>query len=172
MERLTYKKQSTSDFNRFVKPIVMPLVTLLLTVITVSIYVTPSVNSIAPVSVGKVLIAPIVAIMWAFGAAVAWLLPSQRTSTLNETHLTIGGFLIAMLGFKLLYALLLNASTDIPVAGYIQNMMWIGAIGTPIGFIGMMAKKIYTFKRKASNKKFYEQIHSYRDSGRKHQDIS
>ena len=129
------------------------------------------------------LIAPLTGIMWAFGALCALLLPSQRVSTLTETNVTIACYLLSMAGIRELIALVSGVSSEmlmasynqaIPltsgstISGYLQSLLWIASVMTPLGFMGMQAKKIYSFCRKASKQKFFEQTRGLRDTGRPH----
>ena len=54
------------------------------------------------------------------------------------------------------------------ISGYLQSLLWIASVMTPLGFMGMQAKKIYSFRRKASKQKFFEQTRGLRDTGRPH----
>lgn len=132
---------------------------------------------------GSSLIAPLCGIMWVIGALCALLLPSHRSSILTETHVTIACYLLALAGFREMIALVSGISAEmlmasygqaIPltsgsaISGYLQTLLWISAIMTPLGFIGMQGKRLYSFKRKASKQRFFDQTRSIRDSGRNH----
>ena len=93
---------------------------------------------------GSNLIAPLTGIMWAFGAGVS---SEMLMASYNQAiPLTSGS----------------------TISGYLQSLLWIASVMTPLGFIGMQAKKIYSFHRKASKQKFFEQTRGLRDTGRPH----
>ena len=54
------------------------------------------------------------------------------------------------------------------ISGYLQTLLWIASVMTPLGFVGMQGKKIYSFRRKASKQKFFEQTRGLRDAGHPH----
>ena len=171
---ITYKKGvSGADIYRYIKAVGLPVGVFLLALFVITRFA----------AFGGNLIAPLTGIMWAFGTVCALLLSSHRTSILTETHVTVGCYLIALTGLRAVISLVSGVSSEmlmasynqaIPltsgstISGYLQTLLWIAAVMTPLGFIGMQAKKVYSFKKKVSKQKFFEQTRGLRDSGRTH----
>ena len=129
---------------------------------------------------GMNIIAPMTGVMWACGVIVGWFLPSHREATLRETHITIGVYLISLIIFKELVAKISGVSSEmlmatynqaIPVtsgqafSGYLQTMLWITAIMTPVGFLGMQVKKVFTMRRNQEAKRFHDRLLGSRRNG-------
>ena len=168
---ITYRPGiSGADICRYVKAVGLPAGIFLLAIFAIERYA----------AFGSNLIAQLTGIMWAAGAVCALILPSHRSTVLNETHVTIACYLLALTGIRELIALVSGVSSEmlmasynqaIPltsgstVSGYLQTLLWISAIMTPLGFIGMQGKRIYSFKRKASKQKFFDQTRSIRNAG-------
>ena len=169
---ITYKKGvNGADIYRYVKAVGIPVSVILLALFVINRFA----------QFGDNLIAPLTGIMWSFGALCALLLPSHRVSILTETHVTIVCYLLSMTGIRELIALVSGVSAEmlmasynqaIPltsgstISGYLQTLLWIAAVMTPLGFVGMQAKKVYSFRRKASKQKFFDQTRGLRDTGR------
>lgn len=167
-KKITYKqKMSGTDLFRYVKAIALPLGVFVLSLIVIS----------QLAGFGTYLVAPLTGVMWCLGAVACLLLPSHRSSILNETHMTIGIYLITLFALKSIISIMSGVSSEmlmqtfnqsIPttsgsaISGYLQNLMWITAVMTPVGFVGMQGKKIFTFRRKASKEKFMEQTRGIR----------
>lgn len=161
---ITYKQaMSRSDMTRYLKAVGLPIGVFLLSLFAI--------QSLA--GFGRMLVAPMTAIMWAIGVIAAIILPSHRGSILSETHVTIGGYLAALMALKEVIAMMSGVSSEmlmaafnqaIPVtsgsaiSGWLQNMLWITAVMTPIGFIGMQVKRIFTFRRNQTTQKTFEQL--------------
>ena len=171
---ITYRSgMSGADICRYIKAVGLPIGVFLLAMFAIDRFA----------AFGSNLIAPLTGVMWAAGAACALILPSHRSTILNETHVTIACYLLALTGIRELIALVSGVSSEmlmasynqaIPltsgstVSGYLQTLLWISAIMTPLGFIGMQGKRIYSFRRKASKQKFFDQTRSIRDAGHSH----
>ena len=132
---------------------------------------------------GTKLVAPLTAIMICMGAICAIILPSHRSSILTETNVTVGIYLITLIALKHIISMMSGISSEmfmavfnqaIPatsgsaISGWLQTLMWITAVMTPIGFVGMQGKRIFTFKRKASKEKFIEQTRGIRTTDNGH----
>lgn len=162
-EKITYKqKLSRNDIFRYVKAIVLPMGILVLSLIAI--------QSLA--GFGTKLVAPMTAVMIICGLICAIWLPSRRTSILNETYITVGGYLVALLSFKYLISLMSGVSAEMlmdafdqplpvtsgsAISGWLQTLMWVTSVMTPFGFIGMEVKRLFTFKRKNSKQRFLDQ---------------
>lgn len=171
-DRLTYQRaQASADFSRYAKAIAFPGGIFLLAMFTIDHFNLFGVN----------IIAPMVGIMWACGVIVSWFLASHRRATLRETHVTIGVYLISLIVFKELVASISGISSEmlmatynqaIPVtsgqafSGYLQTMLWITTIMTPVGFIFMEVKKVFTMRRKQEAKRFRDRMLGTRQNGK------
>lgn len=167
-EKITYKQSmSGTEAWRFIKAIGFPVVVLLFSMYTISTFA----------QFGAKLIAPFVAIMWGIGVCEAIFFGSQRKTILNEALAFVGIYDAALLGLRAAIKLVSNVSTEQLIAsynqvitlsqstaipGYLQNALWITAVMTPLGYIGMQAKRIFQFKKKISKAKFFERMRSIR----------
>ena len=97
---------------------------------------------------------------------------------MNETFITLGSYLIALITFKACISLLsgvssetltealnlsVSATSGSAMTGWMQTLIYITAIMTPVGFIGMQSKRLYSFKRKNSKEKSIERIRGLKD---------
>ena len=161
---LTYKtKMSRSDYGRFVKAIVVPIIILLLSFLAI--------QELA--GFGKKLVAPLTAFMICFGVVCALWLPSHRSTIMKEMDVTIGAYLISLLAFRQVISMMSGVSSEMlmetfnqalpmtsgsAVSGWLQNLMWIDAVLVPIGFIGIQGKRLLSFKRKNNKQTFMDQV--------------
>jgi hypothetical protein len=134
---------------------------------------------------GRNLLAPMVGAMWLFGVFVAFMIQSQRTSILTETHVAVAGYLAGMFGFRALIGLVAGTSSEqlmatysqaLPlssgntVSGFLQTMLWITSVMVPIGFMGMQGKKLIMFRKRLDKQRFFDQIRGIRNNGKEHND--
>lgn len=173
-QQITYKqKMSGADLFRYVKAVAFPLAVFVIALIAI--------QNLA--GFGTKLVAPLTGIMWCMGVVCCFLLPSHRTSILKETHMTIGIYLITLVALKYIVAMMSGVSSEmlmeafnqaIPttsgsaISGWLQSLMWITAVMTPVGFIGMQGKRVFSFRRKAAKEKFMEQTRGVRSNGGEH----
>lgn len=171
-ERLTYKRsQSNADIFRFLKAIAFPVGLFLLAMFTIDRF-----NLF-----GYDLIAPMTGIMWACGVLVAFLQPAQRRSVLKETHVTIGVYLVSLIVLKEMVSAISGVSSEMLMAtynqvlpvtsgaafsGYMQTMLWITTIMTPVGFIFMQVKKLFSLHRNSEAKKYHDRLLGTRRNGK------
>lgn len=171
-KRLTYQRaQANADIYRYAKAVAFPCGLFLLAMFTIKHFNLFGIN----------LIAPMVGIMWVCGIIVGWFLPSQRRSVLRETHVTIAVYLISLTVFKELVASISGISAEmlmatynqaIPVtsgqafSGYLQTMLWITTIMTPVGFIFMEVKKVFSLRRKKEAKNYRDRLLGTRQNGK------
>ena len=167
-QAITYKQNmSRSDMMRYLKAFALPAGVFILSLLCI--------DSLAVF--GSKLVAPLTAVMWAIGVICAITMPSHRGSILTETHVAIAGYLAAIWALKEIVALMSGVTSEdmmtafnaaIPltsgsaISGWLQNMMWIAAVMTPVGFIGMQVKRVFTFRKERSTKKTFEQIRGIR----------
>jgi hypothetical protein len=119
--------------------------------------------------------------MYVVGAFFAILLPSQKKETINHTKWFVLGYLGILFLYKFVIAAVsgvsadslaaafnqpLPASTGTAVAGWLQNLLWILAITTPIGFFTMQAKKIPQFIKTRNKNDTIRRIRDIRDNTR------
>ncbi len=171
-DRLTYKRaQSKADISRYLKACAVPVGVFLLAMFTIDRFK----------QFGYDLIAPMTALMWVCGVGVAFYLQSQRRSILKETHVTIAIYLISVTVFKELitaisgvtaetlmaaYNQVLPVTSGAAFSGYMQTMLWITTIMTPVGFVFMQVKKMFSLRRNAEAKKFHDRLLGTRPNGR------
>ena len=172
---ITYRQSlSASDLFRYVKAVLMPF-----GVFVLALFVTQSLAGF-----GTKLVAPMTCLMWVTGVVCALALPSHRSSIMNETHMTIGIYLITLVALKYIISLMSGVSSEmlmaafnqaIPttsgsaISGWLQTLMWITAVMTPIGFVGMQGKRLFSFKRKNAKEKTLEGLRGVRDGDGEHQ---
>ena len=128
---------------------------------------------------GSNIITPLTAAMYIVGAVFAILLPSQKKETVNQTKWFVLGYLAVMFVYKFVIAAVSGVSADnlaaafnqaLPsttgtaIAGWLQNLLWIIAITTPVGFFTMQAKKIPQFIKARSKRQAIRQIRDIRDN--------
>ena len=153
---------SRSDLSRYIKAIALPIMIFILSLIAIQ----------ALDGFGSKLVAPLTALMICFGVICAIWLPSHRGTILTETNVTVGCYLLALLGLRQIIAMMSGVSSEMlmatfnqalpatsgsAISGWLQNLMWITAVMTPVGFIGLQGKRIFTFKRKNSKERFIDQ---------------
>lgn len=174
-EQITYKqKLSRSDIYRYIKAVILPVGIFCLYLVAI--------QSLA--GFGSNLVAPMTALMICVGLVCAIWLPSRRSSILTETYTTVGIYLVSLLALKYLVSLLSGVSSEMlmdafdqalpvtsgsAISGWLQTLMWITAVMTPFGFIGLEAKRLFTFKRKNSKERFLEQTRGIHNDGSGHQ---
>jgi hypothetical protein len=175
-ERLTYKESmSSAEFWSYIKAVLFPAGVLLLCMFVISEFGL----------FGRNLIAPMVGGMWIIGAVVAFFITSQRTSILNETHFTVGGYALGMYGLRGLiglvagtsseqlmatYAEALPTSSGSTISGFLQTMLWITSVMAPIGFATMQGKKLVMFRKRLDKQKTFDRIRGIRKTGHDHND--
>ena len=168
-QRITYKQGITSnEIIDYVKAVLTPISVFFLCTFIIMTFG----------AFGKNIMAPMSGIIWILGVVVAFKIPSQRKSVLNETHLMLVGYNAGLLLMKILIGLSANTSaeqlmatyqqampisTGSTIAGYLQSMLWIMAFIAPISFLAMQGKKLFSFKRTASKNKVMDQLRGIRE---------
>ena len=168
---LTYKKDlSKQEGFRILKAVGLPILIFGLSMFTIQNFA----------NFGSKLICPLIAAMWVIGFIVALLMPSQRSEVINQTLGMIAIYCGALIGLKILLAVVSGASSEmiaasydqaIPMStgnaipGYLQTMMWFVAVLMPIGDIGMQAKRLKDFKHNQSMQKTMGRMRGMRNSG-------
>lgn len=170
MNNLTYKQGiSSKEFTGYFLAIGFPAGVLILCLVIVSYFG----------QFGENLLAPMTAVMWGCGALCAFVLPSHRQNILTETHWTISGYLVGMVGLQQIVQLVsgttsemlaatydqaMPAASSASLSGFLEYMVWIVAVMVPIGFVVMEGKKIILFRRKVSKQKFFDQLRGIREN--------
>lgn len=130
---------------------------------------------------GRILLSPMYCLMWAAGILAAFVLPSHRSSIIRETITTVGIYGITLYTLRIIIFFLsgISAATlassfsvAIPetsgnaAMGWIQGLLYIGSIGTPLGFLGAQGQKIFKLKRNANKMKTFNQLRGIRDTNK------
>ena len=173
---ITYKQTLNSkEVFTYIKAVGIPVGVFLLAMAIISQFGAFGTNLLAPLTGG----------MWIMGAVTAFMIPSQRGSTCNETHAAIVGYLVGMWGLRLLVSLVAGTSNEqlmatysqaLPtssgstISGFLQTMLWITAVMVPVGFLTMQGKKLLTFKKRMNKQKAIDQLRGIRNSGHEHND--
>lgn len=157
------KKASGKDKSKLLSAVVFPMAVFFLSVITISTFK----------NFGTLLLAPLLGFMWIIGAAVAFYMPSQRKSVINETLTVIASYNGTMLALRHLIGLTAGVSSQMLMAtfgqplatasantipGFLQNALYISAAMIPLSFAGMQGKRILQFRRNNNKKKVMEQL--------------
>ncbi len=174
-ENLTYKSAvDRGEFLSYCKAVGIPSAVLFLSFGMIMVFG----------SYGRLLLAPMVCIMWGVGVACAMFLPSHRKSIMTETMTTISVYLAALYVLKVVIGMLsgmsastLAASLSISMSetsnntgmGWLQNMLTIGAVGTPVGFVGLQAQRLFKLRRNANKVKAMKQLRNMRDTNKNYQ---
>lgn len=173
VQNLSYKRNmSRQEALHTIKAVGFPLLLFGLGLFTISSFA----------NFGTKLICPLSGAMWLIGVIVAILMPSQRTETLNSTMVTLSIYYLALLGLKILLAVVSGVSSEMIAAsynqaiptstgnaipGYLQTMMWFTAVLLPIGDIAMQVKRLFQFKRNQKLQKTFSQARGYRNNREK-----
>ena len=162
------KKTSAQDMTRIIKAVAFPSGVFFLCLFSISKFK----------NFGSLLMAPAIAVMWLVGAAVAFWMPSQRKSVLNETCYTIAGYCVSLFLFHEMIAITSGISSSMLMAtfnetmatatanavpGYLQNALYLTSALVPISFLGMQGKRIMQFRINANKQKVIRQIRSFRE---------
>ncbi|MCR5480206.1 MAG: hypothetical protein K6F27_10165 [Ruminococcus sp.] len=163
-----YKQSITSqEAWQYIKAVLFPILMLLLSMYSISTFS----------QFGLRLIAPLTAVMWVIGVLIGLIMPAMRKEVLNQTLVFIGCYQLALLGWREAIKLVSNVTSEQIMAsynqvitmsqssaipGYLQNALWMTAIGVPIGYIGMQGKRLFQFKKKMSKDKALRQYRSIR----------
>jgi len=163
-KRITYKQgMDGKELGGYLKAALLPVGVFFLVLFVISQFG----------AFGKNIMAPACCAVWAFGVVVAIKAPSQRKSTLNEVYAMIAGYCAGLYVIRILIALSANTSseqlmatynqampisTGSTIAGYLQSMLWILAFIPPFTFLGVLAKKLITFRKTAAKNRVLDQI--------------
>lgn len=171
-QKLVYKDSlDHADIIGFFKAISAPSIVFILCLFTIYKFA----------KFGRIVISPLIVLMWGIALFCAFIMPSQRESIIKETLTTIGVYCCSILLLRAFMIIMsgasngvLEASFDISipetsgttVIGYIQNILYIGSVLTPLGFIGMQVKRIFQFKKNANKVKTFNQLRNIRDTNK------
>lgn len=170
--KLVYKDAlDRTDVIAYIKAISLPTLVFILCLFT----------TLKFAKFGKIILSPLIVLMWGVALICAFILPSQRESVIKETMVTIGVYCCTLLLFRILIKIMsgasagvLEASFDITipetsgttVVGYIQNILYLGSVLTPLGFVGMQVKRLFQFKKNANKVKTFNQLRNIRDTNK------
>lgn len=163
------KKASGQEMARVIKAAVYPVAIFFFCIISISIFK----------NFGRLLMAPLISAMWAFGALCAFLMPAMRKEIINQTLITLASYCAALLAFRELIGLTAGVSSQMLMAtfgqpmstamgntlpGYMQNMLYITAVMVPLGYLGMQGKRFLQFKKTQSRQKVMAQLRGHRNA--------
>lgn len=170
--KLTYKQRmSPLEFWNYVKAVALPIFVFSLSVYTINVFQ----------DFGEKLLAPMMAIMWIVAAISALWVAAQRQDIIRQTIVTIGTYCGTLLTLRVLLTIVSGVSGQMLIAsfdtsigtttsntmtGYLQIAMWISSVMTPIGFVGLQVKKIFSFKRLMAPEKALNRYRSIRKTGK------
>lgn len=168
-ERITYKQgMSSKEFTDYLKAAFLPIGVFFLCTFIIMQFG----------GFGRGIVAPACGVMWITGAAVAYKIPSQRKSTLNETYAMLAGYTLGLYLDHFLIGLAATTSSEqliatyqqaLPmssgntIAGYLQTLLYFLAFLSPIAFLTAMGKKFVTFRKTMAKNKILEQIRGIRE---------
>lgn len=131
---------------------------------------------------GTMWIVPAVSSMWLMGAFTAWFISEEREGTIKETKWAIFGFL----GFLFLYRIAIGliasisseqmgaalnitvpAASGMAAAGFLQNILVIISVMTPIGFLVWCAQKFKTYHGRETKQSAFDRIKGIRKNIRR-----
>lgn len=166
IKKETYKQGMTSqEAWKYIKSIGAPVLILLISLFTISLFETFGYN----------LLAPLTAAMWIVGVVEGIIMASMRKEILNQTLSFIGIYHGTMLALRALIRIVSNVSSEqiqasynqvitmsqsSAIPGYLQNILWMTAVGVPLGYFGMQIKRFFQFKKMMSKEKA---LRRYRD---------
>lgn len=161
------KRASGKDKTKLVGAVVFPVAVFFLSIIGISTFK----------NFGRILMAPLIGVMWTVGAAVAFYMPSQRKSIITETLTVVATYNATLLALRRLIAITSGVSSQMLMAtfgqplatasantipGFLQNALYISAAMIPLGFLGMQGKRILQFRRNANKQRTMEQLRGIR----------
>ncbi len=163
------RKTSAKDISELIKALILPAAMFFLCMVTIAKFK----------NFGRLLMAPTLAIMWAFGTFCAFWLPSHRRVIVQETLGFIFSYNALMLVLRFAVSVTANISSDMLVEsfdhpilnvtgnilpGYLQNALYIAAVALPAAFLGMEVKRLVQFRRSSSKDKAIQRIRGLRGS--------
>lgn len=167
-ENYTYtQKTSSQDKARFLRSILFPTAIFFLCIISISTFK----------NFGRLLMTPLIGMMWIIGAACAIYMPAHRKSIITETLTAIASYNGTLLALRQLIAITSGISSQMLMAtfgqpmstasantipGYLQTMLYISAVMIPLGYAGMEGKRIVQFRRSANKQKTIDQLRGIR----------
>ncbi len=171
---IIYKQaMSRNDWFRYIKAVSIPLGIFLLSLVVIQSFA----------GFGTKLVAPMTAIMWTVAVIGSLVQPSHRKSILTECYVAIAGYLAVLYALKTVIAMMSGVSSEmlmqafgqaIPatsgsaISGWLQTLMWITSVMTPIGFIAMQVKRMFSFRRNESTQKTFDRIRGIRPGAEDH----
>lgn len=124
-------------------------------------------------------ITPAVSAMWVMGAVTTYFIKEEREAMIKETKWTILGFL----GFLFLYRgviglvssitseqmgaalnITMPAASGMAAAGFLQNILWIVSVMTPIGFLVWCGQKFRVYHGRATKQEAFQRIKGTRQN--------
>lgn len=128
---------------------------------------------------GSQWIVPAVSTMWLMGAVTTYYIKEEREGTIKETKFSILGFLLFLFLYRGVIQLIapisseqmgaaLNitvpAASGMAAAGFLQNILIIVSILTPIGFLTWCAQKFKVYHGRATKQEAFQRIKGIRNN--------
>lgn len=128
---------------------------------------------------GRYIIGPAIAIIWVITAFIALILPAQRLEVIHSCKVFCAGYVATIFGYKFLITAVSGISAEnlsaafnqaLPTAsgtsilGWLQTLLWIAGVMSPVGFIGMQCKRIGQFFGTKSKNAAIREIRDFRDN--------
>lgn len=168
-QNITYiRKSNGKDLSKIAQAVLFPTAAFFLSIAGIAIFK----------QFGRILMAPLIGIMWAVGAACAFWMPSQRKSIITETLTVIASYNASLLALRQLIAITSGVSSQMLMAtfgqplptatantipGFLQNALYIASVMIPFSYLGMQGKRILQFKRSSDKRKVLRQLRGIRD---------
>jgi len=168
VKREVYKQSMTAqEATAYIKAVGYPVMVLLLSMFTISLFA----------QFGTRLIAPMTAAMWVLGVLESIIIRSMRKEIIKQTLAFIGIYQITLLAWRQAIKIVSNVTSEQIMAsynqvitlsqssalpGYLQNALWMTAVGVPVGYICMQGKRLVTFNKKTDKDKALRQYRSIR----------
>lgn len=166
-KKLVYiPKPDKSESMRYTKAILFPTAVFVLALITVHTFA----------GMGRNIIAPLTGIVWIWGVICAQLQDKERIRILNETHVTLAGYLGTMTALRYVIGLVSGVSAEsimasldqlVPTTGgnaiiyFLQTALMITLFMTPVTFIGAQAKRLFGSKKNGNAKQVFRRHRGY-----------
>lgn len=167
-QNYTYvKKASGRERSRLIWSVLFPVGAFFFSLISISIFK----------NFGRLLMAPLIGAMWITGAFCSFFMPSMRKSIISETLTFVCTYCATLLSLRQLIAITSGISSEMLMAtfgqpmatasantipGYLQTMLYISAVGVPLGYLGMEGKRLLQFRRNSNKQRTMEQLRGIR----------
>lgn len=128
-------------------------------------------------------VVPAVSAMWIMGAVTTHFVPDDRENTVKSTRNAIAGFLLFLFMYRFVIRYIGNisaaelaislginitATAGMAISAWLQNILLITSVMTPVGFLVWCAQKFKTFNGRETKSGAFNRIKDIRkDTGRR-----